>query len=559
MKLNLDSAVTPPSGRDIKNLLQQKIFGALRRGVLRASVSLLLLAFSADLFAQATYSNPVLAGDYPDPAVIRVGDEYWATATTSEWAPLFPLLRSRDLINWEHVGNAFQQPPAWAVANFWAPEIAEHRGKYFLYYVGRKQGGPLHLAVATADQPQGPWTDHGPMIGQPAGSIDGDPVVDENGDLYLLWKEDGNSRKQPTPIWAQRLSEDGTKLVGEMKELIRNDAPWEANLVEGPFVHKRGDTFYLFYSGAGCCGAGCSYALGVARSKKLLGPWEKNPANPLMAGNDTWRCPGHGTIVSTPEGRDFLLYHAYDAKNFIYVGRQGLLDEVIWGPDGWPTINSGKGPSTSAAAPLSLAGTKFSHEFFDDFTNSTLKPVWQWPVNNPPVKKLGIEQAGRLLLSSAPGRAGDLVGAVLGKATTAGDYVATTLLDAGSLRPGVQAGLSAFGDSANALGLSVGEGKVTLWRRQKGKHENLATTEVPATKQIYLRLTARQGHKFHFAVSGEGRDWRNIGPDIDLEGKYLPPWDRGIRVALLVGGIEGASASFDWLRIVPSPAQSAAQ
>ena len=66
----------------------------------------------------------------------------------------------------------------------------------------------------------------------------------------------------------------------------------------------------------------------------------------------------------------------------------------------------------------------------------------------------------------------------------------------------------------------------------------------------------RGGKYLYFAASTDGREWRNIGPNIDLEGKYLPPWDRGIRVALLVGGSEGASASFDWLRILPSAASA---
>jgi beta-xylosidase len=503
--------------------------------------------FTSPLCA-ATYSNPVLPGDFPDPSVIRVGDEYWATATTSEWAPLFPLLRSRDLVNWEHVGNVFQKRPGWSVANYWAPEIAEHQGRFYIYYVGRKKDGPLHLAVATAARPQGPWTDHGPIIGQPAGSIDAVPVTDENGDRYLLWKEDGNSRKLPTPIWAQKLSADGTRLVGGMKELIRNDQPWEHNLVEGPFVRKRGDTFYLFYSGAGCCGAGCSYVLGVARAKKLLGPWEKNPANPLIAGNEAWRCPGHGSIVSTPDGRDYLLYHAYHAKTFIYVGRQGVLDEVKWGADGWPSINAGHGVSTEAPAPLPLTSTRRNREFFDDFTDAALTPTWQWPVNNEPVVKLA---NGWLTLSPTADHGMDLVGAVLGRHTTSGDYVATTSVDAGSLKPGVSAGLSAFGDSANALGLAVSDGRLTLWKRQKNKHESLVTADAPDAKQLLLRLTAREGHQFRFAVSAGGREWTNVGPDIDLEGKFLPPWDRGIRVALTVGGAEGASARFDSLRITP--------
>lgn len=496
----------------------------------------------------ADYSNPVLPGDFPDPSVIRVGDEYWATATTSEWAPLFPLLRSKDLVNWEHVGNVFQQRPEWSQANYWAPEIAEHKGQFYMYYVGRKKGGPLHLAVATASKPEGPWTDHGPMIGQPAGSIDAVPVTDENGNRYMLWKEDGNSRNKPTPIWAQRLSDDGTKLVGEMKELIRNDQPWERNLVEGPFVVKRGDTFYLFYSGAGCCGAGCTYVLGVARSKKLLGPWEKSPANPLIADNQAWRCPGHGSIVSTPDGRDYLLYHAYDAKAFIYVGRQGVLDEVTWGKDGWPSINLGKGVSSTASAPLPLTKGGLGLEFVDDFSGGQLKPSWQWPVNNEPSAKL---DGGFLVLSPNGDRAKEWAGAVLGKQTVSGDYVATAVLDAEGLKQGVAAGLSAYGESANALGLALRDGKLILWRRQKNNQTTLASSEAPAAKLLHFQMASRDGHKFHFAVSADGRDWKRVGADIDLEGKFLPPWDRGVRVALTVGGADNASARFDSIRITP--------
>jgi hypothetical protein len=73
------------------------------------------------------------------------------------------------------------------------------------------------------------------MIGQEAGSIDAVPISDEKGDRYLIWKEDGNSRKRPTPLWIQKLSDDGTKLVGEMKEIMRNDAVWERNLVRRAF------------------------------------------------------------------------------------------------------------------------------------------------------------------------------------------------------------------------------------------------------------------------------------------------------------------------------------
>ena len=90
----------------------------------------------------------------------------------------------------------------------------------------------------------------------------------------------------------------------------------------------------------------------------MLGPWEKSPANPILAGNDAWRCPGHGSIVSDADGRYWLLYHAYAQNGFVATGREMLLDEVVFGADGWPTINGGKGPSARANAPGSGANPR---------------------------------------------------------------------------------------------------------------------------------------------------------------------------------------------------------
>ena len=183
------------------------------------------------------------------------------------------------------------------------------------------------------------------MIGQEAGSIDPLPWSTLLVSAISSGKKTVTAENARTPLWIQKLSADGTRLVGDMKEIMRNDTDWEGQLIEGPFVQRHADWWYLFYSGAGCCGRGCNYALGVARSKNLLGPWEKNPANPILSANAYWKCPGHGSIVSDEKGRDYLLYHSYETTNFIYVGRQGLLDEVTWATDGWPAINSGRGPS----------------------------------------------------------------------------------------------------------------------------------------------------------------------------------------------------------------------
>jgi hypothetical protein len=116
------------------------------------------------------------------------------------------------------------------------------------------------------------------------------------------------------------------------------------------------------------------------------------------------------------------------------------------------------------------------------------------------------------------------------------------------LTPGTKAGLSAYGDEENALGFVVGDGKVVLWRREKGKQQTLATRDAPSAPLIELRMTVKDGDHFRFAMGGDGRNWTEVGDQ--LNGEYLPPWDRAVRVALTVGGARGASARFEAFRIL---------
>jgi len=514
---------------------------------------LCVLALAGAARAQATYDNPVVAGDFPDPSVIRVGEDYWAATTSGGWAPLFQIIHSRDLVNWRVAGSVFKDArawPSWARGDFWAPEISEHGGRFFVYYTARRaepgRRGTLCVAVADAPAPAGPYTDHGPLVCQDAGSIDAYATRDEEGRRYLLWKEDGNDRNRPTPIWAQALSGDGLKLEGKRKELIRNDAPWERHVVEGPYVMRRGGWFYLFYSGNACCGRGCNYALGVARSRKLLGPWEKYPKNPVLAANDAWQCPGHGTAVETPDGRAFMLYHAYRRRADAFsIGREALLDEIRWTDDGWPAFNEGRGPSLVGPSPLGVQETPDEREVFDGFNEAELDPAWEWPWTSAQAMRVEPKGGGHLLL--VPGVTGppyeQWAGAVLGRRTFSGDYTATARVIPGG--PGT-AGLAAYSGRERALGISAGGGKVFLWRREGERTELVRTDAAPASESIFLRMTAAGGESYRFSYSANGREWQELSGLVS--GSHL----ENARVALTAGGPAGSVAKFDWFRVTPA-------
>ncbi|HZO84566.1 MAG TPA: family 43 glycosylhydrolase, partial [Verrucomicrobiae bacterium] len=250
----------------------------------------------------------------------------------------------------------------------------------------------------------------------------------------------------------------------------------------------------------------------------------------------------HGSIVTDPQGRDYLLYHAYHAKTFVYVGRQGLLDEITWNEDGWPSINNNKGPSTNAAITISASALSFA----DEFSATKLRPEWQWPQNNHPNVKVS---EGFAVLRPAGTNAADVVASIMAVKTTTANYTATTAIDAKALNAESKAGLSAYGDRENALGVTSDGTTITLWRRQRNKTETVATVPSPKTPRLHFQMVAKDGHRFQFAVSGDGKEWKSVGNDVNVEGQHLPPWDRGIRVALTSGGSENATARFDFLKV----------
>jgi beta-xylosidase len=347
---------------------------------------------------------------------------------------------------------------------------------------------------------------------------------DEKGKLHLIWKEDGNSIKQPTPIWIQELNEQRTALIGEKKELFRNDADWEANLVEGVSMMRKGDYFYAFYAAAACCGSGCTYKTGIARAKSLMGPWEKYARNPVLENEGEWKCPGHGTPVEK-NGRYYFMYHAYDTIGSVYTGRQGLIREFNFTSDGW--IEFMKEEKQDMQLPHG------KNE--DEFKESRLSNEWQWSVFQNFNRTLS---GGKLAVSALPQSSG----AMLAKKTYHTNYTAVVEID--RKKSSAEAGLALIGDEKNLVCASIKGNTLQVVTLNDGNETVVSSHPLPARKKAHLSMTVRNGKDITFSYGRREKDLTPLNTK-SIDGTFLPPWDRALRVGILSKGSTTEKAVFD--------------
>jgi beta-xylosidase len=198
------------------------------------------------------------------------------------------------------------------------------------------------VGAAISDSPVGPFTDIGhPLVrNESVGLIDvsffQDPTTRKK---YLIWKEDQNDfdPPRPTPLIMQEMASDGLSLVGNPKELLRNDQPWEGVLVEAPNIVYRNGWYYLFYSGN--IFTDDAYSVGVARSQNVWGPYVKDP-NPILTHDKYFSGPAHQYVLQDEKGTWHIFYHAR-LKSLERSRRYLMHDLIWWTPDGWPRVNDG--------------------------------------------------------------------------------------------------------------------------------------------------------------------------------------------------------------------------
>ena len=316
--------------------------------------------------ATVSYVNPVYSGSMPDPSVICHDGWYYAYGTGGAHGKkgrIFNTLRSKDLVNWENLGGALDNPTTETKLQFWAPEVTEANGKFYLYYaVGRADQEKFELRVATSERPEGPFKDVAKLTDCENNrfTIDAFPFQDDDGQWYLFYArnfiESGPGEHPGTALVVDRLV-DMTRLAGECKVVVRARHDWtlyEANrrmdvydatfdwhTIEGPCVVKHDGKYYCLYSGSNY--KTDHYGVDYVVADNPMGPYsgQGDRARVLSAIPGKVRGPGHHSIVKGPDGKtDYVVYHAWDEKMKV---RWMCVDELQWkkaGPHCEPTFTT---------------------------------------------------------------------------------------------------------------------------------------------------------------------------------------------------------------------------
>jgi xylan 1,4-beta-xylosidase len=309
-----------------------------------------------------TYLNPIFAGDYPDPSILRDGDNYYIVHSSFEYYPGLLIWQSNDLINWTPVTNALNK----YVGSVWAPDLVKYKNKYYIYFPAQNTN-----YVVMSDVITGPWSD---PVDLKIGNIDPGHVTDDDGKRYLYFSNGGY-----VP-----LSDDGLSVIGEINHVydgwpIPRDWTIECFCLEGPKIAKCGDYYYLTVAEGGTAGPPTSHMIISARSKSPFGPWENSPYNPIektLKHSERWWSKGHGTLFEDVKGNWWIVFHGYE-KGHYNMGRQTLLQPVEWTEDGWFKTPDHTKTDRPIKKPSGIASNS-TFTLSDDFSGKTLEPQWKF-------------------------------------------------------------------------------------------------------------------------------------------------------------------------------------
>lgn len=325
-------------------------------------------------------TNPVLKGFHPDPSVVRVGTDYYIATSTFEWYPGIRIYHSTDLVTWQYLDAPLKVELSGCRASdgIWAPHLSYDGKKYFIIYTivhGARKYPVMDVAnyLITSEHITGPWSE--PVYLNSSGF---DPSIfhDTDGKKWIInmewdYRKVCTGQNSFTGILMQEYDSQNQCLLGKPEIIFRGT---EIGSTEGPQIFFRKGWYYLVCAEGG---TGWFHAVTVARSKKVTGPYEVHPQNPVLSswegssdsakhlqeyplygnGNCRLKKSGHGSFFEDSQGKWYLAHlcaRTISGMDYCPLGRETAIQEIVWKED-WPYLRGeGRKPSDT----FEVAGVK---------------------------------------------------------------------------------------------------------------------------------------------------------------------------------------------------------
>jgi len=486
-----------------------------------------------------TFSNPIISGFAPDPSIVRVGEDFYLINSTFEYFPGIPIYHSRDLVNWELIGYALNDPDEIDLGRIkssdgiHASTIRYHEGTYYIITTNNVDGKMSNFIV-TADDPRGPWS--APQVLEGAPGIDPSLFFDDDGRAWYV----GN-RIPPDPefpgqaeIWLQEVDIDAMALIGERHYLWRGccGGVW----AEGPHIYRKDGYYYLMISEGGTA---FEHALAVAISKDITGPYENNPRNPVLSHRQlSYDHPitgvGHADLVELDDGRWYAVALGWRLVDGVHgiLGRETFLLPVTWETEPYPwkeekltfPVFSPVTGKLELEYPLPFDGRPQQDPggFEDPFDSAALHPEWNF--RRAPAEPFHSLEDGTLRLQLQPGKLEERAQySFIGIRQRHFGFEATTGMTFTPSATTEEAGLVVIQNDRSAfmMTLSKGDGANSLRLSQSlnGESRELAVASVDADT-LLLRVTGDY-LDYRFEFSADGEKWAALGGVTD--GTALSP------------------------------------
>lgn len=449
---------------------------------MRLLLSLLLLLASLQINAQL-YPKAILPGDYPDPSILRDGEDYYMTHSPFYYTPGFLIWHSQDLMNWEPVCRVMPEYEGSAMA----PDLLKYKDTYYIYYPAAGTNW-----VIWAKNIKGPWSN---PIDLKVSGIDPGHIADDKGNRYL-YVDKGE---------VIRLTEDGLATIGEKQKVYdgwKYPEQWETECMclESPKLNYHDGYYYLTSAQGGTAGPATSHMAVSARSKNVTGPWENSPYNPIVhtySATDNWWSKGHGTLIDDVNGNWWIVYHAY-SKGYHTLGRSTLIEPIEWTADGWYRTKS-------TATPI-IPKQQIHHgmKLSDDFEGPELGLQWTYWKEYAP-QSLTFKQ-GKLWVNAKGKTPAD--GRLLLTTAEHKSYEAQVEI---TVSKGNTAGLLLYYNEKAYAGLTTDGKTFTVYRNAENK------LELPNKlgNQFIVKIRNR-GNNVSILVSKEGTEWISLAENLDV-------------------------------------------